>query len=109
VNKKVDTTKFDDGEEYIIFFITSDKQIMFLAYSADMNAICCNSNLILPVTLDYQLAKRYKTLEEGKDDVYKLRYYRREFLKVAVGIKSIFKDGLMNTNDLLVLPDKKGI
>lgn len=94
MNKKVDIAKFDDEEEYIIFFISPNKQTMFLAYSADINSICYNNSLILPGTLDYQLAKRYKTLEEAKEDIYKLRYYHREFLKVAVGIKSIFKNNL---------------
>lgn len=106
MNKKVDIAKFDDEEEYIIFFISPNKQIMFLAYLADVNAICYNLELTLPGTLDYQLAKRYKTLEAAKDDIYKLRYYRREFLKVTTGIKKILKNSLDTDNSLVFYCEK---
>lgn len=81
-----------DNEEltYIICFLQPrTKNIIYLAYSADIDSICYNSNSILPGTSNYLLAKRYNNVEQAKDDVYKLRYFHREFLKPIAIIKGI--------------------
>ena len=77
-------------DAYIIFFIdTKSNKLIFLADSADIDAICYDSNPTLAGTVDYRLAKRYNNITEAKSDIYKLRYHHREFLKVIVGIKKI--------------------
>ena len=84
-----------DEEEYIIFFVNPiNKELMFLGYMADIDSLCYHSNLILPGTTNYRAAKRYKTVEEAKDDIYKLRYHHREFLKITLGIKKVLKSSL---------------
>lgn len=88
---KIISSDIVDGESvYVIFFIhTQSKSIIFLAYTADIDAICYSSNPSLPGSVNYELAKRYKSIEEAKNDIYKLRYHHREFLKVMTGIKEI--------------------
>lgn len=81
----------DTKEVFIIFFIHEEsKSIIFLAYNADIDSICYNDTPKLPGTTNIKLAKRYETLDEASNDVYKLRYHHRDFLKTTVGIKRIY-------------------
>lgn len=75
---------------YLIFFIhKQDKTVVLLAEEANIERICYNDNPTLPGTLSPTKAKKYKSIEEAKNDIYKLRYHHREFLKVMTGIKEI--------------------
>lgn len=77
---------------YLIFFIhTQSRSVVFLEEKANIDAICYDKNPKLPGTLNPILAKQYKTVSEAKDDIFKLRYHHREFLKVKTGIKSMPK------------------
>jgi len=90
-----------DKQIYIIFFIhVQSKTIVFLAYNADIEAICYDSNPSLSGTNNYKLAKQYESIEEAKNDIYKLRYHHREFLKVITGIKGVDMSELDSNNQI---------
>ena len=90
MKEKVEICPSEEDVFYVIFFIhAQSKNIIFLDASADIESICYASNPTLAGTINYELAKRYNSIEEAKNDIYKLRYHHREFLKIATGIKSI--------------------
>lgn len=80
---------------YLIFFIhKQSKTIVLLAEEANIESICYNDNPTLPGTIFPAKAKKYKSIEEAKKDIYKLRYHHREFLKIVTGIKCMSKEDL---------------
>lgn len=91
---KVDKVK-ESVFVYLIFFIhKQDKTVVLLAEDADIESICYNDNPTLPGTIFPAKAKKYKSIEEAKKDIYKLRYHHREFLKIVTGIKRMSKEDL---------------
>lgn len=85
----------ENGYVYLIFFIhKQDKTVVLLAEEANIERICYNDNPTLPGTLSPTKAKKYKSIEEAKKDIYKLRYHHREFLKIVTGIKRMSKEDL---------------
>lgn len=92
----------DKFERYIIFFIEpTNKKIMFLGNIADVDAVCYNENELLYGTKDIRLAKKYSSIDQAKEDIYKLRYHIRNFLKIPIGIKRILDFDTTELGNLL--------
>lgn len=75
-------------DRYIVR-IEYNSQYMFIAKDADISKICYKSILDLPRTQNIQEAKLYNTIDEAKDDIYKLKYYHREFLRLKYVISKL--------------------
>lgn len=76
---------------YLIWFeYPKTKELIYLASNADIIKIAYMQDPILPCTKDINEAKIYNSIEDAKNDIYKLRYYHRKFLYVKTGIKTIF-------------------
>ena len=55
-------------------------KIIYIAANNDIQKLCSNTDLGLSYTLDQNYAKRYLNIQDAKNDIYNLRYYRREYL-----------------------------
>lgn len=66
---------------FIIGFIDLKlNKIIYIAANNDIQKLCSNRDLELSYTLDQNYAKRYLNIQDAKNDIYNLRYYRREYL-----------------------------
>lgn len=91
MSKKVN----NNAAVYTIFFMhPASKNIVLLAYTADIESICYSDVPSLPGTCNYRLAKKYSTIEQARSDIYRLRYHHRDFLKVFIGIKELSENEL---------------
>lgn len=80
-------------EKYTLGFIPPySTDIVYLASGFDIDSICYQNPPVIPGTIDQTKAALYDTVDKIKSDIYKLRYYHREFLTVACVITKIDTD-----------------
>lgn len=83
-------------EGYVIVFVdTKSNTKVFLSDVEDIDEFCYQKDVKLLGTLDISKAKLYDNVEEAKNDVYKLRYYHRQFLKIPIQICHISNNKIL--------------
>lgn len=86
------STQENKTSGYSIVLFYQDTNIYFyLAQIAHINDICYSIDNYIPITMNAALSKLYDSEEAARNDIYLLRYHRREFLKVKIGIKYLEK------------------
>lgn len=89
-------------EKYILGFIPPySANIVYLAKSADIDAMCYKNPPVIYGTTTKALAKIYDSIDALKSDLYKLRYYHREFLSIACAVIKVTNEEI--TSDMYEL------
>lgn len=94
---------------FIVGFIHPKlNKVIYIASNNDIQKICSNIDLQLSYTLDQNYAKRYLNIQDAKNDIYNLRYYRREYLNVKniiIKISENMSENNLNENNPIVYYD----
>ena len=92
-----------NNNKYCIAFISLEaKKLVFLAYNADISKICYMNPPYIPGTNNILKAKLYDSVDEAKTDIYRLRYYHRDFISLISIVKKLELNDIYDYEDNII-------